>query len=256
MLQPHSFLWHYLWLAPHVLQTALAVLLWRRGVYKLFPIFVAYLIFEAIEEFTLYGMDVMPAVSGETWWIAFFVGLILEGALKLGVVGELSLHLLHRRPALAKVGNRLIIGAAAALVVLAVLVAAYVPMDHPKFIWTYRAHILLQSLYIVQCGLMLFLFLFAAYFRVVWTRQAFGIAVGFGIVFCQHMAAWALAAGGLLVDKRYLFDFLNGITYHLCVLIWFYFLLVPQKSATTSAVSLPENDLAKWNRELERLLQQ
>jgi hypothetical protein len=40
------------------------------------------------------------------------------------------------------------------------------------------------------------------------------------------------------------------------VLIWFYFLLVPQKIATTSAVSLPENNLDIWNRELERLLHQ
>jgi hypothetical protein len=55
---------------------------------------------------------------------------------------------------------------------------------------------------------------------------------------------------------RNLLNFLNMATYHACVLIWFYYLLLPQKSATTSAVSLPENTLAIWNRELERLLEQ
>jgi hypothetical protein len=44
--------------------------------------------------------------------------------------------------------------------------------------------------------------------------------------------------------------------YHVCVLIWFYYLLVPEKIVTTSAVFLPENNLDIWNRELERLLQQ
>jgi hypothetical protein len=63
-------------------------------------------------------------------------------------------------------------------------------------------------------------------------------------------------ANGGLMDKRHLLDFLNMATYHVCVLIWFYYLLVPEKSVTTSAVSLPEHDLAIWNRELERLLQQ
>ena len=256
MLQAHSLLWHYLWLAPHVLQVALAVLLWRRGFHKLFPVFFTYTIFEAIEEFTLYGMDILPSVSGEAFWRTFYVGLMIEGVLKFAVIGELFFHLLRSRPALAKVGSRLISGAGAAFVLLATLAAAYAPMDHPIYILMYRAHILLQSLYIVQSGLVLFLFLFAAHFKLAWNRRAFGIALGFGIVFCQHMGAWAVMASGAWVDSRRLVEFLNMATYHLCVLIWFYYLLVPQKKATTSAVSLPENNLAIWNRELERLLQQ
>jgi hypothetical protein len=63
-------------------------------------------------------------------------------------------------------------------------------------------------------------------------------------------------ADWLIGQKSYFLDFLNMATYHVCVLIWFYSLLAPQKSATTSTVLLPENNLDIWNRELERLLQQ
>lgn len=70
------------------------------------------------------------------------------------------------------------------------------------------------------------------------------------------MATWAVMASGALLDKRELLDFLNMATYHACVLIWFYYLLSPAKSTTVPAVSLPENSLAIWNQELERLLQQ
>jgi hypothetical protein len=63
-------------------------------------------------------------------------------------------------------------------------------------------------------------------------------------------------AGTAPLGRRILLDFLNMATYHVCVLIWFYYLLIPQKSATTSVVLLPENNLDIWNRELERLLQQ
>jgi hypothetical protein len=45
-------------------------------------------------------------------------------------------------------------------------------------------------------------------------------------------------------------------TYHVTVLIWLYYVLVPQKVVKKSVVPLPENNLAVWNRELERLLQQ
>src|SRR3984885_15892460 len=102
MLQPHSFLWHYLWLAPQILQVVLAVILWRRGIHRRFPVFFTYLVYGALEEFTLYGMDVLPSVSAVRWWRVFCVGLVLQGFIRLAVLGELFFHLLRSRPAIAK----------------------------------------------------------------------------------------------------------------------------------------------------------
>jgi hypothetical protein len=255
MLQAHSFLWHYLWLAPHFLLLALAVVLFRRGLHKLFPLFLAYSIFEAIEEFVLYGMDVLPSVSGETFWRTFCVGLVIEGLIKFALVGELALHLLRPWPAVARLGNQLIRGTGVVLVLLAMLAAAYAPIDNPQNAIISRAHILEQTLYIVLSGLILSLFLFAAYFKLSWNNFAFGIALGLGTLSCEHLATWAVMANGGLTDKRHLLDFLNMATYHVCVLVWFYYLLVPQKICTKS-VPLPEHNLEIWNRELERLLQQ
>jgi hypothetical protein len=256
MLQAHSFVWHYFWLAPHVLQLGLAIVIWRKGLHKLFPVFFAYLIFEAIEEFTLYFLDVLPSVSGETFWSTLVVGRIVEGLLKIALIGELFRHLVGQWPAVATTGNRISRALAATLVVLAVLAAAYAPIDNPQFAIISRSHLIDQTFYIVQTGLILFLFAFAAYFKLAWDNRTFGIALGFAVVVCEHMAAWAVMAGGAVIDHRNLIDVLNMATYHVCVLIWFYYLLIPQRVATTSAVSLPENNLAIWNRELERLLQQ
>jgi len=55
---------------------------------------------------------------------------------------------------------------------------------------------------------------------------------------------------------RTLFDFLNNATYHVAVLIWFYYLLVPGKAPQKSTIRLPETNLTVWNREVERLLHQ
>jgi hypothetical protein len=256
MLQAHSFLWHYLWLAPHILQVGLALFIWRRGLHKLFPFFLGYLVFGAIKEFTLYAMDVLPSVSGEAYWRARWVGSIGEGLIRVALIGELSRHLLQRWTALARLSHRLITGAGAILVLFATLAAAYAPIDNPQYAIISRAHILEQTFYIVQCGLILFLFLFAAYFRLAWNHRTFGIAFGLGILACEHLAVWTITANGLFLEKRSLLDFLNMATYHVCVLIWFYYLLVPEKTVATSAVPLPEHNLAGWNRELERLLQQ
>src|SRR5260370_20499418 len=128
MLQSHSFLWHYLWLAPNLLQASLAVLLWRRGLQRLSPVFFAYLIFGAIEQFILYGMDVLPSVSAEAFWSTSVVGVAAEAILVVGMIGELSHSFLRGRPAIAKVGSPLIGGAGAILVLLAVAAAAYAPI--------------------------------------------------------------------------------------------------------------------------------
>jgi hypothetical protein len=255
MLQPYSLLWHYLWIGPHILQAVLAVLLWRRGFHKQFPVFFAYLVFEASETFTLYGIGILHLGSVRAWWLVFCVSLVIEGFIRLGVMGELFVHLLRSRPTVAKVGSRLISGVGAVLVLLATLAAAHAPVDSHQFAFAYRSHILQQTLYMIECGLILFLFVFAACFRLAWDKATLGIGLGRGISSSVHLATWAVVANGGLVDKHYLLDFLNMGTYHLCVLIWFYFLLVPQKVATTSTVSLPENNLDIWNRELERLLQ-
>jgi hypothetical protein len=256
MLQPHSLLWHYLWIGPHVLQAALAVLLWRRGLHRQFPVFFTYLIYGAAEESTLYVMDIVPLGSVTAWWVVFSVGLIIEGLFRLAVLGELFFHLLRSRPAIAKVGGRLISCMGAVLVLLATLAAAYAPVDSHQFAIGYRAYILQQTLYMIECGLILFLFLFTACFKLTWDKATLGIGLGRGISSSVHLATWAVMANGGLPQSRHLLDFLNMATYHICVLIWFYYLLAPQNSFATSAVPLPENNLDIWNRELERLLQQ
>jgi hypothetical protein len=256
MLQPHSLLWHYLWIGPNILQAVLAFLLWRRGLHRRFPVFFAYLIFGAIQECILYVMDVVPLGSERAWWLAFTVSLVIEGTLRLAVTGELFFHQLRSRPTVAKVGGRLITSVGALLVLLATVAVAYAPVDSHQFALGYRAHLLQQTLYMIECGLILFVFAFLAAFKLSWDRANFGIGLGRGISASVHLGTWALMANAGLAQSRYLLDFLNMATYHICVLIWFYYLLVPQKSATTSAVPLPENNLDIWNRELERLLQQ
>ncbi len=253
MLQAHSFLWHYLWLAPHILQVALAVLMWHRGLHRLFPVFLAYTLFEAAEEFTLYGLDVLPTVQAETFWRAFWAGLVVEGLLKFALTGELFRHLLRPWSAVAKTGNLLITCAGIVLVLVAGLTAGLTVAANPNWLIS-GAHVLQQSMYVIESGLILSIVSFAAYFKLTWDRRIFGIALGLGILSCEHLATWAVIASGMLGHNSYLLDFVNMATYHICVLIWIYYLLVSQKVAAKSAVLLPENNLALWNQELERLL--
>jgi hypothetical protein len=266
MLQAHSYFWYYLWVAPSVLLLVLAALMWRRRLHSLYPFFFAFAITSAIEQLTLCVADKMPSVSAETWWRIFWVGLLAEGLLKFALIGEIFAHVFNPYPSVSKPGKFLIRGLGVALMLGAVVVAAYAPEDSPYGLIK-GAHLLQQTVFFIECGLLLFIFLLMKYFRLRPARQVFGIALGLAISACVHLATWAiLANAGLPASKRIYFDFLNMVTYHVCVLIWYYYLLVPAKVRSEKndpqrdppadpPVDPPtSDDLDVLNEEMERLL--
>src|SRR5271165_2246383 len=164
MLQAHSLLWHYLWVAPNILLLALAVVLFRRRDHKLYPAFFAFAVVGSLAELISYLADISPRVSPQEWWYVFWASLLVEGLLKFAVVAEVFSHTLHDYGAIAKLGRRLISGFGAALIFAAAIAAALAPHDS-RFGIVYGAHLLEQTIYLVETGLLVFIFLFAGYFR-------------------------------------------------------------------------------------------
>jgi hypothetical protein len=254
MLQAHSLLWHYLWVAPNVLLLVLAALIWRRNLGQQYPVFLFFAVVSAIEQLTVYIADILPSVSGETWYYIFGGGLLIEALIKFALIGQMFGFLLGMYPSLAKLGRLLISGVGVSLVLVATVVAAYTPKNNIYSIVS-GVHIFEQTIYMIECGLIVFVFGFAAYFKLRWSRSAFGITLGLGISACVHLATWALMANPHFpAPYQIRLVFLNMATYHVCVLIWFYCLLAPQKIVTTSLVLTPDHNLNVWNQELERLL--
>jgi len=255
VLQAHSLLWHYLWVAPSVLLLILAIFLFKKRLHSQYPVFFVFAVASSVTELAVYTSDVVSWVQPRTFWIVFWCGLLIEGILKFVLIGEIFAHVFDAYASIARLGRILIRAAGVILILLAAVLAGSAPKDTPFAIIS-GAHLLEQTVYLIESGLLVFIFLFSAYFRLHASRPVFGIALGLGISACVHLATWALLAnGGLPTSNRIILDFVNMATYHGCVLIWFYYLLLPPKVAKKSAVSLPEHNLELWNRELERFLQ-
>jgi hypothetical protein len=106
----------------------------------------------------------------------------------------------------------------------------------------------------MQCGLLMFLFLFSRYFALSWRNYAFGIALGFGILASSDLAISAIRSQ--IADGSYILDMLGMAAYHVCVLVWVFYLAAPERITYRTSKKLPEDDLGVWNEELQRLLQQ
>lgn len=256
MLQAHSFLWNYLWVAPNVLLILVAFLLWRSEFSRQFSAFTLFAVVSGIGGIVVFGADVAPFISAKNYWLICWADLILESLLKFFVLGEVFSRVLTPYRSISRIGRLSISGFGAVLVLGASLVAAFARGDSTERLIS-GFHLLEQTVFIITLGLILFLFFFVGFFRLNWDRIAFGVLLGLGVSACVHLATWAIVANASPSESgRTYINFLNMGAYHVCVVIWLYYVLVPSKAVIKSAVALPENNLAVWNRELERLLQQ
>lgn len=255
-MQPaHSLLWHYLWVAPDVLQLLLCFFLWKRRLIREFPAFFAFLLLTSVGELTLYAADQLPSVSGLTYWRMVWAEDIGESVLKFAVIAEIFARVFGAYASVARLGKVLIQWSGAILVFAAALAAGNAPR-RPVVGIESGANLLEQSIFLIEGGVLVFIFLLSFYFHLRWPRKVFGIALGLSLSACVYLATWALIINaGLSLEKRDLLVLLRGTTFHLEVLLWFYYMLVPERAPAQTTIPLPENSLALWNRELERLLQ-
>jgi hypothetical protein len=263
MLQAHSFLWNYLWVGPNVLLLILAGLLWQFKIWRQFPGFLVFAIVSGVGDLAVFVADVSPSVSAVNFWRVYWAYLFVESIVKFIVIGEVFSRVVRPYPSVSRLGKTVVSGVGAALVLLATLVAAFSHGDSTVRLIS-GFHLLAETVFLVEMGLILAIFLFGAYFGLSWDRRSFGLLLGFGTSACGYLAGWAISANANpSAHGRVLLDFLDMGTHQLCVLIWFCYLLIPGKDITPKrpphgpeASPSHEEYLDIWNRELERLLHQ
>jgi hypothetical protein len=245
---------YYLWIAPHILQMMILLLMIRRKLYKQFPMFLLYTAFELFQFIVLFGVGRSGSFSAEQYRSMFSLGSAISTALRFGIIYEIFIHMFRDYPGLTELGRTLFRWATVGLLLVAVAMAA---ATHGSGAYgpVVVLSVLDRTVSLMQCGLLLFLFLFSRYFALSWRNYAFGLALGFGIFASIELATSAIRSqiGSSRAD---FVDLVVMAAYHCCVLIWVFYLVVPERSTYRSPKKLPEDDLEVWNHELQRLLQQ
>jgi hypothetical protein len=246
------FFWYYLIIVPHLLLSVVFVLLLRRGLYRQFPIFFTYIVSEMVQFVVLFAMMEMPSVTGREYGLAYSFGLALSTALHLGVIYEIAAHLFRNYTGLSYFGKPLFRWVTVGLL-LASLTLAVGSGAHDISRVMSIMHVLERTASILQCGLLVGVFVLSAYLALSWRSYVFGIALGLGIFSSIKLIASAIRAQTGIVYVKPL-DYLTMATYHCCVLIWAFYLWAPERSSQYAVKVLPEADLESWNQELQRLL--
>lgn len=243
-----TWIYLYLWIVPHVLLPVIAALMVRKRLYKDFPIFFFYLIFEFLQFCLLYGLATWK-VSVPTYQNLDMLGRAGSIALRFGILQEMFEAPVAHCAALRKTVSRILNRATAVLVALALLFMfslSYRNLGHRAL----PPYVISQTLDTAQCGLLALVFFWHRFLAMRMSPFVFGIALGMGLVAgfgpLMHALKYSLSEQNATIP-----DFLQMAIYHIAVVLWLYFALAQEtfdQSARTDG--LPH--LLGWAADLER----
>ncbi len=257
----HKVLPLILLISPHVLLGVLAVILYRRRIYRELPCFFAYALFELFKFVPLFVLYSKPG-AGRLYLYGFSATLMVSIALRFGVIDEVSKNLFRDSASLKVAARRALQGVTGLLLMVGVLLGIYAPGENTAR-WIAGLSVVNRGAALVQCGLLLSLLLFSRFLGVAWRRAAFGVTLGFGVLTSVDLATSALRAQ---FTGRAVMEFSNLVvtgTYLICVLIWIGYALAPEPEPAFLALGSPNllsHDLLShaevetWNTELQHLL--
>ena len=262
----HKVLFYSLWISPHLLLGVLVVVLCQRRLYREFPCFLAYALFEIAEfilMFTLYvfALYSVLSVTPSHYAYAYYATLMFRLVLRFGVINEVSKDLFRESQVLRVAARRALQCITGLLFATGVLLAVCAPGD-VSVKWVAGASVVTRGAALIQCGLLLALLLFSRFLGLTWRRPAFGITLGLGVLTSVNLAIYALRAEFTGKAAGFL-NLLTTGTFLLCVSIWIGYLLAPEPASLTDGpdhaggppdTAIPPDEVDTWNTELGHLL--
>src|ERR1022692_588145 len=250
----HRVLSLFLLISPHVLLGVLAVILYKRRLYREFPCFFAYVLYEIAKFIPLFALYSVLGVTSRPYAYAYCMTLMITIALRFGVIDEVSKDLFRESQFLRVAARRSLQCVAGLLLVMGVLLAVYAPGDN-RTKWYAGIFVLNRGAAMVQSGLLLSLLLFSRFLGLSWRSPAFGIALGLGVLTSVDLAYSALRAEFTSETGAEFLDLLITGTYLLCVSIWIGYSLAPEPELASQTV-VPHDEVETWNKEFQHLLRQ
>jgi hypothetical protein len=233
-----------LWCAQPIVQSVVAVVFWRRKLYKQFPVFFVFLLAQVTNFAVLFPLWITGNRSlyfGPSW-----VGEAINAILGFKVIHEVFLDVFRPYRTLKDLGTLVFKWAGVVMLLVAVVVALSNSFDENP--WMHALTTLQRSIRVAQLGLILFLLLFSRFLGVSRKQVSFGISLGFGFLAAVELMLMALHARGLVARDS--FNLTNMLTYNLAVFVWLGYSLSHQAAREPASNRLQTQ---RWEHELADL---
>ena len=204
----------YLWCAQPILQSVVAVILWRRKLHKQFPVFFLFLLVQVANFAVIFPLWLTGNHTMYFW--LFWLGETVNAVLGFRVIHEIFLDVFRPYHTLKDLGTLLFKWAGVVMLLVSVVVAFSNSFDHYPLV--HAVTTLQRSVRVVQLGLILFMLLFSRFLGVSRKQVSFGISLGFGLFAGVELMLMALNSGGFVKQDN--FNLINMVTLILAILVW------------------------------------
>jgi hypothetical protein len=209
-----KILYYALWVAHPVLQTVIAIAMLRRGQYRAFKYFFAYIVAQVLTFAVVFPTYLYnPSACFYVSWFSTAVSV----ALGFKVIHEAFLDVFRPYHTLQDLGTVLFKWAGLVMLLVAGVVSVSTNSSNSAP-WVQAIMTAQRCVRIVQVGMVLFLLFFARYLGVSRRQHSFGIALGFGTFAVVELLLIASWAGYHLGDIS--MSLVNMAAYNCALLIW------------------------------------
>lgn len=225
-------------------------IIWRMvvtGSRRNFPTFFSYMIFQTVV--VIAGQLVLNFGTREQYRYFYGAQSLVATALLFAVIYEVFSNVFRPYEALRDFAGVMFRWAALVLALVAVLQAFSTQVGEGNRMIA-GLLMLERSVSVIACGLLLFLLLFSKNLGLDWRHQVYGVAVGLGLAYGVDL---------VLYTSRLLFgcpvaptvNLWRSITWNGALVLWTYYMFVPERAAKTAAAFAPKLILERWNQVLQ-----
>jgi len=221
-----------LWIASWIGASVLIGYIWKKKLNREFPIFFAFLVAETVSDLLNF---VLSCGHKHAYYYSYWAGVAVTTCLGFFVLQEIFRHIFRPYESLRTFGSTLFRWSTLVLLMVGVIMAmsSATPGRSPiiKYIFTVD-----RSVQLMQCGLVLFMYLFARQLGLTEGHRVFGITVGFGLraaVQLLSVTVYSLFPSGSMARSL---NIASMGMYLLAVVIWMVYMYRPEPERRRASV--------------------
>jgi hypothetical protein len=231
--------------APAAVQIAIVVAMFRNDSRKRFPMFWTYTLYQILLTATLM---VFFQLGDMEYFFAYWAGAAVSAFLGFAVIYECFSEAMKPYETLRDLGRLLFRWAAIVMGIVGFVFVLSTPSGAEHTVFVQNILIVERAIRIVQCGMLLLLYLFSHHVGITWRNQLFGVVLGFGVYASLNLLMYSLRSR-LGEDWNSSAAIFNSLSYLMTTGIWAGYMLAPAAERTLVRSQAPLI-IERWNTEL------
>src|SRR5437588_2277510 len=236
-----------IWATGQALQLLCVYLLYRRKLLSQFKFLASFFVFMTIKGAVLFVCYHYSSPQSWTYYASYWVGTAMADMFKIAVLYEIFCAAFKPFAGLQDLAKVVFKWAAASILFVGFLVFVTTPASQPiKFNW------LIVGIYdfekivrLMECALLLFLFMGSQHLGMSRKNRVFGFALGFGIDAFFQLIVYSAAATSH-VSKLHMWGQLPPVVYFVSLLVWVAYLVQPEPARESLHIPVT-SPLLRWN---------